>query len=421
MSPSDAGFVTDLVCLVCGRHVPVGNVQTCPGCGLQGILDVRYDYDRASRTLTRESLSGRDRDLWLYAELLPVSSAVAKPPLHVGWTPVYAAPRIAKEVGAKRVYLKDEGRNPTGSFKDRASAIAVMKAQEFGADTVACASTGNAASSLAGLAASVGLRSVIFLPERAPVPKVTQLLVFGATVVKVRGTYEQAFDLCRAACEKFGWYNRNSGTNPFCVEGKKTAGLEIAGQFGPSVPDWVVVSVGDGCTIGGIGKGLTEMQTLGFIHRVPRLLGVQAEGARPLVNSFESGSDLVPTGADTVADSIAVGTPRNWRRALAQVRASGGAMIAVPDEEILDAIRMTARLGGVFGEPAGVAGVAGLRKAIRTGIISGNESVLVVITGNGLKDIDTARRAAGEPITIAPDIGWLEKSLAERGFASREI
>ncbi len=415
MSTSATSFVTGLVCLSCGRRIPEGNVQTCSACGPEGIFDVHYDYDWASRTLTRKSLSTRDRDLWLYAELLPVSPAVPKPPLHIGWTPVYAAPRLAKETGAKRVYLKDEGRNPTGSFKDRASAIAIMKAQEFGAATVACASTGNAASSLAGLAASVGLRSVIFLPDRAPVPKVTQLLVFGATVIKVRGTYEQAFDLCSAACERFGWYNRNSGTNPFCVEGKKTAGLEIAGQFGPSVPDWVVVSVGDGCTIGGIGKGLSEMHRMGFIPRIPRLLGVQAEGARPIVNAFESGSDLVPTGADTVADSIAVGKPRNWRRALAQIRSSGGSMVAVPDDDILDAIRITARLGGVFGEPAGVAGVAGLRKAIRNGIIAADESVLVVITGNGLKDIDTARKAAGEPVSISPDIASLEAELAERG------
>ncbi len=413
MSPATSGYVTDLVCLVCGRHVEQGNVQTCPWCGPQGILDVRYDYDRASRTLTRDSLSTRDRDLWLYMELLPVSRGVAKPPLHIGWTPVYAAPRLAKEVGAGRLFLKDEGRNPTNSFKDRASGVAVMKALEFGATTVACASTGNAASSLAGIAASVGLRSVIFLPERAPAPKVTQLLVFGATVVKVRGTYEQAFDLCRAACEKFGWYNRNSGTNPFCVEGKKTAGLEVAGQFGPSVPDWVVVSVGDGCTIGGIGKGLSEAHCMGFIPHIPRLLGVQAEGARPLVNAFESGSDVVPAPADTLADSIAVGTPRNWRRALAAVRNSGGSMIAVPDEEILDAIKITARLGGVFGEPAGVAGVAGVRRAIASGIIGKKESVLVVITGNGLKDIDTARRAAGEPVTIEPDLSSLEALLAE--------
>jgi threonine synthase len=413
MSAPSSGCVTDLACLVCGRHVPYGDVQTCPSCGVTGILDVRYDYDRVAWTLTRESLSGRSADHWRYAELLPVSSFVAKPPLHIGWTPVYEAPRLAKEVGAGRLFLKDDGRNPTNSFKDRASSVAVMKALEFGAGTVACASTGNAASSLAGLSASVGIRSVIFLPERAPEPKVTQLLVFGATVVKVRGTYEQAFDLCRSACERFGWYNRNSGTNPFCVEGKKTAGLEIAEQFGASVPDWVVVSVGDGCTIGGIGKGLDEMHCLGFIPRLPRLLGVQSEGARPLVNAFESGSDLVPTRADTIADSIAVGTPRNWRRALARIRGSGGSMVAVPDGEILEAIRITARLGGVFGEPAGVAGVAGLRKAIRSGLIGNDESVLVVITGNGLKDIDSARRAAGEPISIAPEISALEKALSE--------
>jgi len=418
MSPAASSLVLDLVCLLCGRHVPDGNVQTCPVCGAEGILDVQYDYDRVSRTLTRRSLSGRDRNLWLYRELLPVSPAVAKPPLHIGWTPVYAAPRLAKELGAGRVFLKDDGRNPTGSFKDRASAIAVMKALEFGARTVACASTGNAASSLAGLSASVGIRSVIFLPERAPAPKVTQLLVFGATVVSVRGTYEQAFDLCRSACERFGWYNRNSGTNPFCVEGKKTAGLEIAGQFGPSVPDWVVVSVGDGCTIGGIGKGLNEMRELGFIPRVPRLLGVQAEGARPIVSAFNSGSNLVPTSGDTIADSIAVGTPRNWRRALAQIRGSLGSMIAVRDSEILDAILITAQLGGVFGEPAGVAGIAGLRKAIASGLIGRDESVLVMITGNGLKDIDTARRAARKPISIDPDISSLERSLSERGVTA---
>ena len=415
MSAPLSGFVTDLVCVLCGRHVPDGDVQTCPACGAEGILDVRYDYDRVARTLTRESLSGRSADQWRYGELIPISPLVPKPAVHIGWTPVCEVPRLAREVGAARLFIKDEGRNPTASFKDRASSVAVMKAVEFGARTVACASTGNAASSLAGLSASVGIRSVIFLPERAPEPKVTQLLVFGATVVKVRGTYEQAFDLCRSACEKFGWYNRNSGTNPFCVEGKKTAGLEIAEQFGPAVPDWVVVSVGDGCTVGGIGKGLDEMHRLGFIPRVPRLLGVQAECARPIVNAFESGAGLVPTSAHTIADSIAVGTPRNWRRALAVIKNSGGSMIAVPDSEILEAIRITARLGGVFGEPAGVAGVAGLRRGIASGVIGKDESVLVVITGNGLKDIDSARRAAGEPISISPDMSSLEEALAQGG------
>jgi len=408
-------FVTGLLCLKCGKAVADGNVQTCPACGPDGILDVQYDYDRVAAALGSASLARRPLDHWRYAELLPVPAGAPRPPLRVGWTPVYEAPRLAADVGAGRLFLKDDGRNPTASFKDRASAVGVMKALEFGARTIACASTGNAASSLAGLAASVGLPSVIFIPERAPAPKVAQLLVFGATVVRVHGSYEQAFDLCARACARFGWYNRNSGTNPFLVEGKKTAGLEIAEQCGAAVPDWVVVSVGDGCTIGGIGKGLREMHRLGFIPRLPRLLGVQAEHAAPIVHAFRSGSSLVPVLAETVADSIAVGTPRNWRRAIAVVAASAGSMITVNDDEILSAMNATARLGGVFGEPAGVAGVAGLRKAVACGVIRRGESALVVITGSGLKDIESARKAGGDPLDVAPDIDALERSLAGKG------
>jgi threonine synthase len=229
----------------------------------------------------------------------------------------------------------------------------------------------------------------------------------------VQGTYEQAFDLCSEACKRFGWYDRNSGTNPFLVEGKKTAGLEIAEQFGTTVPEWVVVSVGDGCTIGGIGKGLREMKKLGFINRAPRLLGVQAEGACPILESFASGQDLIPVPANTIADSIAVGTPRNWRRAIQEIRDSEGAMIAVSDQEILDAMRSTARMGGVFGEPAGIAGVAGLKKAIGQGLIDRDSSAVVVITGNGLKDIQSAKQATGQPVDIEPKIEILEKRLRE--------
>jgi threonine synthase len=290
----------------------------------------------------------------------------------------------------------------------------VAKALEFGYAAIACASTGNAASSLAGMAASVGLPAFIFVPERAPEPKIAQLLMFGAAVFRVRGTYEQAFELCRTACERFRWYNRNSGTNPFLVEGKKTAGLEIAEQFTTgqmldgALPDWVAVSVGDGCTIGGITKGLHEFKRLGLAKALPRMLGVQAAGASPIVTAFAAKADLVPSGADTLADSIAVGTPRNWRRALAWVRASRGAMLAVPDTDILDAMRITARLGGVFGEPAGVAGVAGLRAAVAKGLVAADATVLAVITGNGLKDIRSAVEAAGRPHDVRPDINAIE-------------
>jgi threonine synthase len=260
---------------------------------------------------------------------------------------------------------------------------------------------------------------VIFVPERAPEPKVTQLLVFGAKVFRVRGTYEQAFDLCRQACRQFGWYDRNSGTNPFLVEGKKTAGLEIAEQLAPSTPDWVVVPVGDGCTIGGIGKGLEEMKRLGFIDRVPRLLGVQAEGARPLMDAFVSGEDLKPVATHTIADSIAVGTPRNWRRAIHAIKHSQGTMVAVSDDAILEALRMTARLAGVFGEPAGVAGVAGLAQGLEKGIVKPDESALCVVTGNGLKDIHSAKEAVGEAVDIEPAFNVLEKMVEDLDLSQR--
>jgi threonine synthase len=412
--------VTGLKCLICRAVFPPGNVFTCPHCGEEGILDVEYDYRAAAKSLTPELLRLRPFDQWRYRELLPISPELHFPNLKVGGTPVYDIPRLAHALGIRKLFLKDEGGNPTSSFKDRASAVGVLKAMEFHFTSIACASTGNAASSLAGLSAAAGLRSYIFVPERAPEPKLAQLLIFGATVFKVRGSYEQAFELCREACARFQWYSRNSGTNPYLVEGKKTAGLEIAEQFRPGgggeaerqLPSWVVVSVGDGCTIGGIGKGLREMRMLGFTDRMPRLLGVQAEGARPILDAFLSGKDLVPSVPATVADSIAVGTPRNWRRAIATIRASHGEMIAVADAEILEAMRLTARLGGVFGEPAAVAAVAGLKKALQMNIIKSSESAVVIITGNGLKDVQSARKAAGDEHEIEPTMESLVDALS---------
>jgi threonine synthase len=412
MKFSQPPFATDLKCLLCGSTYPHGNIFTCPHCGIEGILDVQYDYNQI-RNLKSE-IRNRSFNQWRYRELLPISPDIPLPHLHIGWTPVYDVPRLARHVGLQKMFLKDDGRNPTNSFKDRASSIGVLKAMEFGFDTIACASTGNAASSLAGLSAAVGLKSYIFVPERAPEPKITQLLIFGATVFRVKGTYEQAFDLSKQSCDQFRWYNRNSGTNPFLVEGKKTAGLEIAEQMKEHLPDWIVVSVGDGCTIGGIGKGLEEMRRLGFINRVPRLLGVQAEGAKPIFDAFRSGKDLIPSDTNTIADSIAVGTPRNWRRAIQQVRLSHGEMIAVSDEEIIEAMRLTARLGGVFGEPAGVAGVAGLKKAVEQNIVKSNETAVVVITGNGLKDIQSAKQAAGKEHLIEPNLDTVANVLEKQ-------
>jgi threonine synthase len=407
--------VAGLLCLRCGRRWRRGLDGPCPRCGPEGVLDIEFDLAAARRTLTRRALDSRPRDLWRYRELLPVPDGAPHPPSRAGWTPITSAPRLAQWAGLRELLLKDEGRNPTGSFKDRASAIGAARAAARRARVVACASTGNAASSLAGAAAGLGLRAVIFVPQFAPEPKVAQLLVFGARVIRVRGTYDETWEMCQRACDRYGWYNRNAAVNPSLVEGKKTCGLEIAEQMGQEVPDWVAVSAGDGCTLAGTWKGLREMHALGFIRRLPRMLGVQAEGAQPLVEAFRGGRDLIPSAsAETVADSICVGHPRNWRKALRAVRESGGDFVAVPDEEILDALRETGRRAGVFGEPAGVAGLAGLRHAVKEGIVGRRQSALAVVTGSGLKDVRTASRAAGVPVDMAPDDEALADHLAQR-------
>jgi threonine synthase len=407
-------YVQRLECLRCGRAYRRGLDGPCPRCGPEGILDVVFDVRAAKRALGRRALAARPKDMWRYRELLPVAASSRTPPLPVGWTPITEAPRLARWAGVRSLLLKDEGRNPTASFKDRASAVGVTRALAAKARVVACASTGNAASSLAGAAAAVGMAAVIFVPEFAPEPKVAQLMIFGARVIRVKGSYDATYELCQRACARHGWYNRNAAVNPSLVEGKKTCGLEIGEQTGAEVPDWVAVSVGDGCTIAGIWKGLAEMRALGFIPRVPRMLGVQAEGARPLVDAWETGSDVAPSDAKTIADSICVGHPRNWRKALRAVRASEGALVAVPDEAILDAMRAAGRTAGLFGEPAGVAGLAGVRAAVSAGIVGPRESVLAVVTGSGLKDAKTAMRAAGDPATLAASDEAVDAHLAER-------
>jgi threonine synthase len=408
-------YVRGLRCVCCDATYSTRVPYTCPACGIEGILDVVYDYPAIVRRLTRRSLAARPGlNHWRYRELLPIREDAALPAVPVGWTPIVDARSLAKHVGVRTLYLKDDGRNPSGSLKDRASSVGVVKAREKRRGIIACASTGNAASSCAGMAASMGLRSVIFVPERAPEPKVTQLLIFGATVLRVRGSYEDAFRLCQRACEQMGWYNRNCAINPYLVEGKKTAGLEVCEQLGWDVPEWVAVSVGDGCTLAGVWKGFREMKALGLIGRAPRMLGVQAEGAAPITAAYRTGRDVEPMEPESIADSIAVGVPRNWRKALAAIRESDGAMINVTDDEILDAVRYTGRLAGVFAEPAAAASVAGLRRAVEEGAIGRRATTLAMITGNGLKDTQSARAAVGEPFDVGPDGAGLDAILRRR-------
>jgi len=390
--------ITGLRCVECKRVYRQDEVMyTCPACGIAGILDVELDYERIARAFGRDSLARAERNLWRYLPLLPLDPAGELPSLQIGWTPVMELPRLAARWGIARLHVKDDGRLPTGSFKDRASAVGAARARQLGYSIITCSSTGNAASSLAGFAANLGLTSYIFVPAAAPEGKVAQLRIFKSNVLLVEGTYDEAYYLCQDAAQAFGWYNRNCAINPYLVEGKKTCGLEIGEQMAQAMPDWVAVAVGDGCTVAGIWKGLLEMKRFGVCDRLPRLLGVQASGAQPIYEAFRRGDETIaPRRADTLADSIAVGQPRNAAKALRAIRESGGEVVAVSDEEILSAMYELAQHTGIFGEPAGVTGVAGVLRAIAAGTIKKSESVLHIVSGNGLKDVRAALRATPE-------------------------
>jgi threonine synthase len=416
--------VAHLGCLICAKRFAPHEVgYVCPDHGDEGILDVAYDYDLVAQRLTRERLrQDGEGGMWRYRPLLPVDAHAQLPPLRVGWTPLYATPRLAAELGLRHVWVKDESVQPTGSLKDRASAVAVVKAQEQQAAMVTTASTGNAAAALAGLAASVGQPAAIFVPATAPEAKIAQLLAYGATVLLVEGTYDDAFELCLRAGEHFGWYVRNTGFNPYMSEGKKTAALEIAEQLAWDAPDVVVVGVGDGCIIGGLHKGFRDLEALGWIERMPRLLGVQAAGSDYLTQAWEQDEDVLtkaPIAAQTVADSISAGLPRDRLKAMRAVRETGGAFVRVDDEDILAAVPALARGCGVFAEPAGAAAYAGLLAAADRGLVQADERVVVLATGSGLKDVPSAMRATAaagsRPHRVAPALEAVARALEGEG------
>ncbi|MFK7903913.1 MAG: threonine synthase [Chitinophagales bacterium] len=390
--------IKHLQCLICGETYQPNEVEyVCPKHGYKGILEVVYDYDYIrQQTNPSKWLQNRDTSMWRYKALLPIAADSKTPLLHVGGTPLYDASRLAESLGLSKVWVKDEGRQATASLKDRAAAIAIVKAQELGNEVSTAASTGNAAAALSGLCAGVGQKNVIFVPESAPAAKIAQLLVCGSEVMLVKGTYDAAFELCLQATEKYGWYNRNTGYNPYMTEGKKTVSYEIFEQLGGKAPDVVFVSVGDGCIIGGVYKGFKDLYELGWIEKMPRLMGVQAEGSNYLTEAWQKGEDLQqkpPIAAHTVADSISAGLPRDRFKAMNAVVASKGMFMTVTDEEILRAIPELAAQTGVFAEPAGAAAYAGLLKAVAEKWIDAKDEIVVLNTGNGLKDIIGAQKA----------------------------
>ena len=336
-------------CVRCGRIYAAAPDLTSCACG--GILDIVYDYDYIRSVFTKDDLAQRrDSTMWRFRELLPVEEDTPLPPLRVGGSPLYEADALAQELGLAKLYIKDDGINPTASLKDRASAMAVAKAREAGAQVIACSSTGNAA------------------------------------------------------------------INPYLSEGKKTVGLEIMEQLNWAAPDYIAISVGDGCTIAGLWKGLKDLHAIGFIDRLPRLISVQAEGCCPLNRAIETGEDWRPMEENTLADSIAVGVPRNADKALMAIRESNGLTVNVSDQEIMAAQKLLGRRCGVFGEPAGVTGTAGLKKLCQAGRIPSDAVVVSVVTGSGLKDVANAIAACGEPISIPGDMALLEAAFRQAGI-----
>jgi threonine synthase len=414
--------VLHLKCLICGEEYRPDEVEyVCPNHGNEGILDVNYDYDLIASRLSPEKLNViRDHSIWRYKPLLPVLAESEAPPLAVGWTPLYDSPRLAAKLNLKQLWIKDDGRQPTASFKDRASAVAVVKAREKKAKVITTASTGNAAAALSGLCASVNQANVIFVPESAPQAKIAQLLVFGSTVMLVKGSYDDAFELCLEAAAEYGWYNRNTAYNPYMTEGKKTASYEICEQLGWRPPDVIFVSVGDGCIIGGLHKGLKDLMALGWIDRMPRIIGVQAEGSNYMYEAWKNGEDVLTKPAiqsHTIADSISAGLPRDRLKAMTAVKETDGAFIRVSDEQIIAAIPEMARGSGVFGEPAGAAAYAGLVKAVDERLVSKEERIVVLNSGNGLKDIPSAMKAVEqvgtEPYYVSPNLDEFRLLVAE--------
>lgn len=396
-----ATHIQHLQCVLCGTIYDPAVVQyACPACGPLGVLAVEYDYEQIALHISRIQLAEeQDPTIWRYRALLPISySHKGMPPLAIGGTPLYRVERLRSLLGMSDLWLKDDTRNPSASLKDRASIIAVMLAE---GKTVACASTGNAASSLAVQAAAMGLPCYIFVPHNAPRAKIIQLLMCGATVFSVQGSYDDAFDMCIEACETFGWYNRNTGYNPYLVEGKKTVGLEIAEQLHWQVPDTVLVPTGDGCIISGVYRGFEDFYRLGMIERMPRLIAVQAEGSPAIARALEGDGIVRPYPAHTIADGISVGLPRNGAMAVRHIRSSGGFGVTVSDEEILAAEKALAIHTGVFAEPSGAACYAGLLRLLEEGKITRDERVVLLVTGSGLKSIDAVVESAGNVVPIA--------------------
>ena len=412
--------ILGLKCISCGKEIENAE-YACPSCS--GNLDVVYDYKSIAKSFGKKDLAANgDYSIWRYLPILPMDSLKRIPSLKIGVTPLSHIPRLNDELGINNLFFKDDTKLPSASFKDRASSVTVVVGLEKGKEIFTTASTGNAGCALACMSANMGMQSIILVPKTAPRAKIAQILLYGARVIAVNGTYDDAYDLSLKASERFGWYNRSTGYNPYTREGKKTVALEIAEQMAWDVPDYVFVPVGDGNIISGTWKGFMDLYRLKWIERLPKLIAVQSDKSDSITKSFEAAKNtasrggaadikIIPVQATTIADSISVDLPRDGISAVKAIIESKGDAVRVSDQEILNSIKYLAQKTGIFAEPAGVASFAGFLKMFRDKKISSTSKMVCLVTGNGLKDIDSALKVSGSPEIIDPQISELEKII----------
>ena len=404
-------FVKGLRCRECGREYPKEPIYVCEFCF--GSLEVDYDYERMRQSVSRQIVESRPLNLWRYRELLPIDGEPTVG-LHSGCTPLVRADHLAAELGIREAYVKDDSTcHPTLSFKDRVVAVALSKAREFGFDTVACASTGNLANSVSAHAAAARLKRYVFIPADLELGKVVSSLVYAPRVVAVEGTYDDVNRLCAEVAGKYRWGFVNINLRPYYAEGSKTMAFEVAEQLGWRAPAHVVVPAASGSLATKIWKGLKELHRMGLIPEVATRVHVaQAEGCSPIATAFRSGTDIIkPVKPRTIAKSLAIGNPADGYYAIDMLKECGGVAEAVTDEEIVEGIKLLARTEGIFTETAGGVTVAVTAKLVQQGVIPRNETVVICVTGNGLKTQEAVAREIGEPVHIQPSLKSFEKAL----------
>jgi threonine synthase len=400
-------------CINCGTKYDINDVvYFCRKCG--DILEVKHDFKQLSEKLEKSNWREVPLSVWRYKDFMPIGDVSKIVSLNEGGTGLHSCHKLGKKLGLLQLYVKNEGENPTGSFKDRGMTVGVSKANELGAKNVICASTGNTSAALAAYAAKAGMQCTVLIPSgKIAYGKLSQAMIYGAKVLQVKGNFDESLDFVFKIAEKHPSIYLLNSINPFRVEGQKSLGFEICDQLDGEAPDRVVVPVGNAGNISAIWKGFTEYHKLGFIKKLPKMTGIQAAGSAPIAQMIKSGSnEMIPVKApETLATAIRIGAPVSWKKAVNAIRKSGGTAETVTDQEILAAQKLLARVEGIFVEPASASSIAGLIKLVNNGVIGKNERVVCVTTGHGLKDPDTAISQCEKPTEVDAEISTIEKAL----------